>query len=90
MTYLFQLLKLYRVRHGWAAHYHYVVFLLRHHMLYTVDASYKKKHPWECRYIMYSAYENFFQEDGSYIRSVITGVFNWHPLYYDTIGYNDQ
>ena len=35
MTYLFQLLKVYRVRRGRAAHYfQYVIILLRHHMLY--------------------------------------------------------
>ena len=32
-----------------------------------------------------------FPEDGPYIRNVlITHVVNRHPLYYDTIGYNEQ
>ena len=67
MTYLFQLLKLYRVRRGRAAHYHYVIILLRHHMLYTVDVGYintleSKRICSYNRYKVYSRYENCFQK----------------------------
>ena len=67
MTYLFQLLKLYRVRRGRAAHYHYVIILLRNHMLYTVDAGYKntlgsRRICSYNRYKVYSRYENCFQK----------------------------
>ena len=92
MTYLFQLLKLSRVRRGRAVHYHYVIILLRHHMLYTVDVGYKytlgsRKICSYKLYKVYSKFENCFQND-SYFRNIfVTGVLNWHPLH-DTIGYN--
>ena len=72
---------------------HYFIVIICY--IYTVDVGYKnipgsKRICSYNRNKVYSKYEDCFPEDCSYIRNVlITGVHNRHPLYYDTIGYND-
>ena len=61
---------------GGAAHYHYVIILLRYRMFCTVDTCYKntlgsRRICFYNRYKVYSIYENCFPEDGSYIRNVL-------------------